>query len=133
MNKKIKLALISGSLVLYYFYIHRNDEADENKIVYHPQQTIGTTSSFGKCSLSVVDMQQGKTTNDTIPMCHSGYKMKAEGKEIITCPGSGSYTLDNIKYNYNCSYTPGQSEFTRSYTTIERNYKYQWAHDLFNY
>ena len=132
MNKKIKLGLIAGSFVLYYFYIHRNDEADENKIVSHPQQTIETTDKFGRCSLSVTDLS-GKTTNDTIPMCHSGYKMKAEGKEIITCPGSGSYTLDNIKYNYNCSYIPGQSEFTRSYTTIERNYKYPFFHNLFNY
>ena len=132
MNKKIKLGLIGGSLIFYYFYIHRNDEADEEKIVYHPEQIIGTTEKFGKCALSVVD-QQGKTTNQTIPMCNDGYKMKAEGKDIIKCPGSGSYTLDNIKYNYNCSYTPGQSEFTKAYTTTERNYKYQWAHNLFNY
>ena len=132
MNKKIKLGLIGGSLILYYFYKHRNDEADENKIVSHAEQTIGTTEKFGKCQLSVVD-QQGKTTNQTIPMCHDGYKMKAEGQDIIKCPGSGSYTLDNQKYQYNCLYTPGRSEFTKAYTTTERNYKYQWAHDLFNY
>ena len=131
MNKKIKLGLIGGSLILYYFYKHRNDETDEEKIVYHPQQTIETTDKFGRCSLSVTDLS-GKTTNQSIPMCHNNYSMSAGGKKIISCPGSGSYTLDNIKYNYNCSYTPGQSEFTKAYTTTERNYKYQWAHNLFN-
>ena len=130
MNKKIKLALIGGSLVLYYFYIHRNDESDENKIVSHAEQTTGTTDKYGKCSLSVVD-PSGKTTNQTIPMCHNNYSMSAGGKKIITCPGSGSYTIDNIKYDYNCSYTPGQSEFTKSYTTTEKNYKYPFFHDLF--
>jgi hypothetical protein len=130
MDNKIKFGLISSAIVFYYFYKHKDDEYDENKMVHHAEQTIATTDKFGKCNLSVTD-PTGKTTNQTIPMCNDGYTMSAGGKKIITCPGSGNYTIDNINYQYNCSYSPGITEFTKSYTTTEKNYKYPWIHDWF--
>lgn len=121
MDKKIKLGLIAGALFAYYFYKHKDDEHTE--VVHHVEQPINTTNRYGKCELSVID-QNGQTSIQTIPMCRDGYVMKLDDKQVIKCPGSGSYTSDDINYNYSCSFTSGQSTTSVAYDTIEKKYDF---------